>query len=401
MKAIRIATVALCALLLVLPSLAIPIFGYRDTLSGQRPVPYPSLDDGDGGLNADFDEDFEDWLDSRLAFREQILAANAIINYRLLRTSPNPDVIAGSGDWLYYAETAPDYTGEGRLTEAELSRIVDNLRTLSEALIQRGARLYVAVVPNKSTIYPQYMPERYVPRSDGGNIERLKAACAGLPLNWIDLVAPLREAASGDTLVYCKTDTHWNALGAAIGADAVLRGMGREGLDWRVDGSEVFYDGDLARLMGLPGRLTEEVPVVHVDAAPAEADFSDHLIRVDGAGEGCLLMFRDSFAIAAGPYLTPVFERTELRWETPLDAGHDCDVALLMIAERNLRDYLLEEPLVAPDDDESDFEDKDWEEDEDWEDADWEDMDWENGDDEAIDGDWDDGEWEGDDADGI
>lgn len=357
MKAIRVATVALCALIMVLPSLAMPFFGSGDDLpADQRPVSFPSLSDGEGGLNSDFDREFEAWFNSRFAFRKQVVRAGARLSYGLLRTSPNADVIVGDEGWLYFAETAPDYTGEGGLTEAELDRITENLRMLAEALNARGARLYVAIVPNKSTIYPQYMPGRYAPRTDGGNIARLESACAELPLEWIDLVGPLRAAAAGETLVYLKTDTHWNPFGAATASDAILKAMGRGGLgDWRVDGEVDFSEGDLARLMGLPGGLEERAPVVSLATALPEADYERHVLRVEGEGDGRLLMFRDSFAISAGAYLAQAFEQTELRWESPLDAGHECDAALLMIAERNLREYLLDMPLLDEDDDESEF----------------------------------------------
>ena len=358
MKSIRVAAVALCMLLLVLPSLAIPIFGCSDDTFNGRPVALPALSDGEGGLNADFDVEFEDWLTHRFAFRDLLVRLGAGIDYHLLRTSPNPDVIAGRAGWLYFAETAPDFTGEGRLTDRELRRIADNLGMLAEALEERDVPLYVAIVPNKSTIYPQYMPGRYAPRGDDGNIALLRDACANLPLYWIDLVTPLRDAAGGETPVYCRTDSHWNALGAAIAADVILKGMGREGPGTpRVTGDADFASGDLARLMGLPGALHERVPVVEMEGALPEADFSEHILRVEGDGDDWLMLFRDSFAIAAGPFIAQAFERTELRWESPLDAGHDCDIALLMIAERNLREYLIDTPYTEPDDDESDFED--------------------------------------------
>ena len=370
MKGIRIAAIALCITLMVLPSSAIPFFQQHETGAEYRSLaPFPTLVDEDDGLNLDFAGEFEAWLGDHFAFRSAAVRANALANYRLLHTSVNDDVIAGRDGWLYYADTVPDYTGEGRLAEAELDRMVENLGAMSESLAARGARLCIAVIPDKSTIYPQYMPGRYPRRADGGNIPRLRAACAGLSATWIDLVQPLEDAAMSGAPVYYQTDTHWNALGACVAADAILKALGRGGTgDCAVVGQESYDRGDLARLMGAQGSLRESVPVVRAERALPQADYSLHALEVDGNGDGRLLVFRDSFGTAIGPYLAREYARTELRWESPLEAWHRCDDALILIAERNLRLYLMEAPELYADD--GDFEDGDDAGDGDFEDGD-------------------------------
>ena len=288
------------------------------------------------------------------------MRANALLNYRLLRSSVNDSVVVGGEDWLYFADTVPDYTGDGRLSDAELDAIRDTLRALADAHAEHGARLYIAVVPNKSTIYPQFMPDRYAMRGDGGNIALLEQACASLPVTWIDLVTPLREAAAGERPVYYRTDTHWNALGAAIAARTVLAAMGRETVQYEAIGETEFSGGDLARLMGVPGDLIERVPEVIPGETLPDADFSAHRFTCEGPGEGKLLVYRDSFGTAVGPWLSQAYAESEFRWESPLDASRRCDDALLLICEHNLREYLCAPPFIdetdeAEEEDEDDF----------------------------------------------
>ena len=389
MNKARIVAIALCLAIMVLPSAAIPFFRSTQSDAENRMLADdPWLYDSEEGINSDFSRDFEAWLCDHFAFREDFVRANALLNYRLLHTSVNEDVVAGKGDWLYYVESVPDYTGEGRLTEDELTVITDNLRAMGETLEENGAKLYVAIVPNKSSVYPEYMPDRYPHRGDEGNIALLRDACAELPLTWIDLATPLMEAAEQD-LIYCHTDTHWNDLGASLAARVVLEGMGREAADTHVVGSEDFRDGDLARLMGLAGVLEESVPVVVSDAGLSRQDFSQREITAGGDGEGRLLMFRDSFGTAIAPYLCAAYEGAELFWETPFEVWRACDDALILICERNLRAYLLEDPELEPfeesddaglfDEDFEDFEDEDFGDD-DFEDDDFEDEDFEDGD---------------------
>lgn len=396
MKALRIAAISLCITLLVLPVLAIPFFGSGATRDENRYLAdYPVLADEDEGLNPDFDTEFEAWLCDHFAFRKPVIAANALLNYRLLHYSVSEQVIAGKGDWLYFADTMPDYTGEGRLTDEELAEITRNLSLLREALERFDAVLYVAIVPNKSTIYPQFMPGRYAMRGDGGNIERLRTACEDLDIAWIDLEMPLREAAAGELPVYYRTDTHWNALGAAVAAREILNAMGREGESYAVTTEAVFSEGDLSRLMGAAGRLTETVPVVAPGHPLPEGDFSKHRMTCPGPGEGDLLIYRDSFGTAVGPWLAQAYGETESRWEFPLDGTRPCDDALLLICERNLREYLLEPPLIDDVGLETDEDDglDDSEDEEDFDDLDallsldWEEVDEESEDFDESDGD--------------
>ena len=348
MKTARVAAIVLCMALLILPSAAMPLWGSRQSTAENRVLAdYPALLDEEGALNGSFDEDFEAWLCDHFALRSAAVRANALMRYRLLHSSASDQVVAGRGDWLYFSPTVPDFTGEGRLTEDELSAISANLRAFAEAYERQGARVYLAIVPNKSTIYPQYMPERYPMRDTDGNLPLLREACEGLPLTWIDLATPLATAAGGERLVYYKTDTHWNALGAAIAAREVLKATGAQGCGYRESGDAPFSDGDLARLMGLSGALTEQAPEVVPEHALPEADFAQREFSVTGNGTGRLTVFRDSFGTAMGPWLSDAYGRCEMIWKSPLEAGHVADDVLILICERNIREYLLSEVDLA------------------------------------------------------
>jgi hypothetical protein len=52
---------------------------------------------------------------------------------------------------------------------------------------------------------------------------KLRAACAALGLQYLDLMPALRAAEGGWERCYYKADRHWNALGNAVAAEAVRR----------------------------------------------------------------------------------------------------------------------------------------------------------------------------------
>ena len=85
MKWIRIAAIALCVTLMVLPSSAIPFFRQRENGAEYRNLaPFPQLTDEEEGPNLEFPREFEAWLGDHFAFRTTAVRVNALANYRLL-----------------------------------------------------------------------------------------------------------------------------------------------------------------------------------------------------------------------------------------------------------------------------------------------------------------------------
>ena len=346
MSKLRLASLCLCLAMLVLPVLAMPWNGAPEGDSGDEPIPFPSLLAPTGEINAGFAQQFEDWLCHRFAFREPLVRLNALLNYRLLSTSANDQVIVGKNGYLYYADTLPDYTGEGRLSDGELALMRENLSFLAQGLQAQGAHLYVAIAPNKATIYPQGVPSRY-PRDTGNdNIRLVEEACEGLPLTWVDLVTPLKEAARNEQ-VYYLTDTHWNPRGAYVAAAAILEAAGTGPIvPWEDYEEADFTQGDLARLMGLTGALHETALCPIPQEPLPQADYSQRYVQVGGDGRGALLVLRDSFGTGVAPYLAQAYEQSAFRWEIPFEVVPPCDQVVLLIAQRNLREYLLETPIL-------------------------------------------------------
>ena len=69
-------------------------------------------------------------------------------------------------------------------------------------------------------------------------------------------------------------------------------------------------------------------------------------MQVGGDGRGALLVLRDSFGTGVAPYLAQAYEQSAFRWEIPFEVVPPCDQVVLLIAQRNLREYLLETPIL-------------------------------------------------------
>jgi hypothetical protein len=146
-------------------------------------------------------------------------------------------------------------------------------------------------------------------------------------------VRPALFAAKRDGDVFLHLDTHWNEMGAYVAyheiATAIAASMPALRpaplADFIV--GRVVREGDLSRLLGLPGEFHESVPVLVPKAQrraritlggevselrPGIIDWVETL-RSDAEIDK-LVMFRDSFSSALMPFLSEHFGRAVYRW---------------------------------------------------------------------------------------
>lgn len=151
------------------------------------------------------------------------------------------------------------------------------LKAWSLLLLQRNywAKLqgmdYVLVIPpNKSTIYPEYLPQGYRKVDSPLSREQLQQALPDLHI--IDLTDSVR-AHKHKGLLYAKNDTHWNELGAFFAYQAAMRALPTPYRDRPLDltacelTTDTVRNGDLARMILEEGE--EIVPRLNIRQSAA------------------------------------------------------------------------------------------------------------------------------------
>jgi alginate O-acetyltransferase complex protein AlgJ len=143
-------------------------------------------------------------------------------------------------------------------------------------LADRGIKYLVVAAPDKQSIYPEYVPE-FARRHGPSAFDELLTRCARDPdLTVLDLRPALRSARPAG-LLYWRTDTHWCGAGPYVAYAATATALGR----WYPSSPPLpptafsvrplFGDGgDLARLIGMAGRMPEGACRL-VPTAPAHA----------------------------------------------------------------------------------------------------------------------------------
>jgi alginate O-acetyltransferase complex protein AlgJ len=210
----------------------------------------------------------EGHFNAHLAARDAIVAYHGRIKAEWLGTSPNPKVWLGRDGWLFYNHSAeagfvsPHDPG----FPARLDRWAAALSARRAWLAARGIRFLVVAAPDKQSIYPEYLP-RLARRRGPAPLDDLLTRCGQDPdLPVLDLREPLRVAKQIGPL-YLHNDSHWSPAGDYAGCTATAAALARwypslHSLPPPVIGCtmERFGGGDLARLLGLAARLSDNVP---------------------------------------------------------------------------------------------------------------------------------------------
>lgn len=301
----------------------------------------------DGSVNADYLADLADYIGDRFFLRQEAVTAWAKLNAALFRTSVTEDVILGADGWLYYAPTLGDYTRSEPMTARALWCAARTVYLLQEYAESRGGDFLFTIAPNKNSLYTAAMPD-YQAANRPSNAEALRVYLTEMGVNYLDLFAVFENESE---VLYFPTDSHWNAKGAALSADAILSALGREGRWFSGPFSGSTHKGDLYEMLYPAGRALDAdfvyAPGFSFTANTQNPD--NQRITAEGPGEGSLLLYRDSFGRNLYPYLAESFAASEFSRKTSYDATALPEGGALVIelVERNLR-YLNTYAPVLP-----------------------------------------------------
>jgi hypothetical protein len=262
-------------------------------------------------------QQWEQYFGDHFGLRKFLVGSYRLVQFHLLRTSPNPAVVVGKSDgrsrWLFFDSDVAKQgigfqssLGKKPYSDADLAAIMSNLRRMTELARVNGVKLIIAVCPDKQTVYPEYLPSRLRPTP--GTLSRLDqfwTAAAGLQdIPLVDLRIPLGKA-KGKFYLYYPTDTHWNFRGAILGYEAIAKAlqaqeptrepMAVESVPW-AKGDLII--GDLAKMLGLPTASGDPYSVAVLPG-----------LDVTGSKRrGKLLALGDSFFNSMSPFFEQQFE---------------------------------------------------------------------------------------------
>lgn len=281
-------------------------------------------------------EIFDEYIDTVDSFwydqiyeKKNLNALHSMYTYYTLREIPDEQVVAGKEDWLFYVEkvdsdSIAEYEGTDRYTEAEMQEFLVAALANQNRMGEREIQTAVLVAPNKENVYAEYMPDRYI-HNPVSNTDLL-VEC--LQKQGVCVLSPKEELCKlrSEKQLYYTYDSHWNQLGAYVGAKQLLDFWGipmdnlleREITSYALN--ENYHEGawsDLAHMAGLNYVFEDEIEyevqgTIQIDWNQyAVEQFSkqvSHYTNEKALLAKKIFLIGDSFRTAMIPALSEVFQ---------------------------------------------------------------------------------------------
>ena len=189
-----------------------------------------------------FPEAYQKYMDQHFKVPGWYVQLNALIKVHVFDFSPNNNITKGQNGFYFEGmgssrvekdlvetfDNIADYMGQIPFTEEELRQWKITLEERSYWLKTRGADYVFVLAPTKAFVYPEYLPKAIQNvRGDSRYAQLSQYLQKYADIHFIDLLPPLLEAKKkkADSLLFYKTDFHWNFYGAFIAYQTMLERM--------------------------------------------------------------------------------------------------------------------------------------------------------------------------------
>lgn len=294
-----------------------------------------------------FADDPLGYVTDRLALRTGAITLRAKA-LALLGESGSPQVIRGRDGFLFFAEALHAEP----LTDQELSALTDKLTALEQALAADGRRLIILIAPDKASVYPEMLPLHLLPPQPDP-LRQANASLRDAGLTVLDAQG-LLTAHKNEGLLYFRGDSHWNARGARIIYQELMRLTGTEAPDYADTPLLPGTAGDLTLLCQPGTQPTEpdaspDIPRAYRTSRPMRTADDARIQTTSTTTPLSLLVVRDSFGRALLPYLANTagrmtFSRSD-RDVPGQAAAAKADWVVIEVVQRNLRNWLQDDAL--------------------------------------------------------
>lgn len=248
-------------------------------------------------------------------------------------------VLLGKEGWLFYKTQAGvhplwDYMGTHYYSDEELESAAQNLTMMRDYFEKEaGIRFIVVTYPNKENVYSEYMPDTVLRVNEESRADRVAAYLR--EHTDTTYLYPKSEilSAKEQFQLYYNTDTHWNAIGAFVGLQAVFREVygrsaGPDTVRFRV--SETGYKGDLATIAGLSDQYAVDSHYVLDETSIDRTQYHDEVLLLVGDS------FAEYLSIVAGPYYRKVHRIHIDDFTMEMVEQYDPDILIWENVERNI-----------------------------------------------------------------
>jgi alginate O-acetyltransferase complex protein AlgJ len=287
-------------------------------------------------------KEFTPYYNDYFTFRSDLIYLNNLLKVKLFKVSPTPSVLIGKNGWLFYDNPATQpgtveyYRSLTPFNLKELEQWRNLLEQRQKWLEARGIHYLFIIVPNKNTIYPEFMPDHIRRANKKSRMDQLVAYLEKhSTVPFLDTRKALKDA-KAQYPVYSKTDSHWNDYGAYIAHREIINYISRyfKGAEplplSRFNIKTVNHmGGDLAIMLSLHEEILRE-NIIRMKPSPPftfkesrKANISRYVSQLQTHCPTALLpnilMVHDSCYHRLRPFLSEKFSKVTYIWDWGLN----------------------------------------------------------------------------------
>ena len=269
-------------------------------------------------------EDYPRWFDmflqDRVGFRTELINAHRRIHAAIFGEPASAFAWVGRDGWLFLNVGDPHRGHHDKPSlEDRYAAWVAELAQRKQWCDKRGIEYVVLLAPEKCSVYAEHLTEqqlRSLPQVEPTRVLMELLADCGVPT-----VSPLPEllAAKQRGLMYHPNDSHWNADGAYLAHQALMKALGFNSTPLVAYAPRQYgHAGDLTRLVGGQGTLAAVQYLMSNATPPDDAPPGEELLDAIAkpkhlrprrytnsmAAGPAVLLLHDSFAEAMFPFLS-------------------------------------------------------------------------------------------------
>jgi hypothetical protein len=236
--------------------------------------------------------------------------------------------VIGKDGWLFYTGdmSIQDYQKTAPANVGSLNRFMAVFNSYNEQVSQYGGVFLIVIVPDKSTVYPQYMPDEIPVIGQTSSLDRLvERLQKDGRFQFLDLRITLK-AGSAASQNYYKTDSHWNCDGAYSAYKEIISKLASSHLNLQAYSLDDFrMISSQNSLLDVPSSMGLDLKENSMDAIPKfnsnlsastglsreNAGNSLRVVVNSGKVAPSLMIFHDSFYPACfNSFVEPTFGST-------------------------------------------------------------------------------------------
>jgi hypothetical protein len=322
---------------------------------GVKPVAYPAFE-----ASMSWPGEFEQFFTANLGYKQRLVQLHNLLGYRVLGDLQGDSVLVGRQGWLFLRQDLgwQAFRSEVPLADDGADLWRRSLKGAQSWLAKREIPFLYVIVPNKDTIYPDFLPGSATRARATTRLDEMLALLREAGIEHLELRSALLEERKR-AQVYDRIDSHWNGLGARAGAELIMKRAAEllhrppefAELNARVVDQKSW--ADLALLLSLDKCITEpskalvprEPRARRVEppedvAEPNRKQQARMVYEVPDDSLPTALIIRDSFSEGLAPVLAEKFRRSVWLWTHKLDLSQVTrekpDIVIVETAERFL-----------------------------------------------------------------